>query len=978
MHPTKPSLSLRTSGIIPCRRGRTLRALLKSRWPVPILAVFVTLLCLVPSPSRASSPNQSINVVMDDNYPPFIMRSEDGTLKGILVDQWQLWEKKTGIHPELSAMDWAEAQRRMLAGEFDVIDTIFKTPSRTALYDFSKPYATIDVPLYFHTDISGIKGGEDARGFVVGVKAGDAVIERLQAQGATNLLEFNSYEAIVDAARDGKIKVFSVDRPPALYFLNRMGISDRFRETAAPLYSGEFHRAVRKGNTQLLSQIERGFAKITAAEYQAIDRRWLGTAVATSAWHHYALTCLAIIAGLVFLLLIWIGLLRHGIEKRTADLQHTSEYLKAVLDSVNDAIFVHDSETGAIIDANQAMLDMYCLSREEALAASVDDLSLGAPPYSQSDAMAWLAKARAEGPQTFEWMARRYQGEVFPVEVSLRFCRIGANPRYLVTVRDITARKKSEESLAASEKKYRELYESMADAFVRVDMNGRILESNTVYQDLVGYSAEELAALTYIDLTPAQWHPIEADIVRDQILPLGYSKVYEKEYRRSNGTTIPVELRTFLIRNRDGEPEGMWAIVRDISERRRIEEDRREMERKLLHTQKLESLGVMAGGIAHDFNNLLMAIQGNLELAMMDIPSASPAQESLANCMQAIRRATDLTRQMLAYSGKGHFVIEPIDLNALVLENFHLFKASIAKTVKLTLHLGQGLPAINADAGQIQQVIMNLITNAAEALDQQAGVVTIRTGVDFCDENYLQGGRQHCLPPPGNFAWVEVTDTGCGMDEETLERLFDPFFTTKFTGRGLGTSAILGIIHGHNGAIIVDSTPNHGTSFKILLPAAAMAPSYLEVTPPSASPGEDRPAIEPAGPILLVDDEDFVRQVCSAMLERLGWHHIFEAKDGMEAVEIFSQHSTTIRCAIIDLSMPRMDGMATFRAIQAISPNTPVIIASGFSEEELTQNFTDQGVAGFIAKPFTLDKLRDEINRVLTPQTGQGGANYSI
>ncbi|MDP2104990.1 MAG: PAS domain S-box protein, partial [Desulfobulbaceae bacterium] len=459
------------------------------------------------------------------------------------------------------------------------------------------------------------------------------------------------------AARDNKVKVFSVDRPPALYFLNQMAIADRFHETA-PLYSGKFHRAVKKGNTQLLAQIEQGFSKISETEYQHIERQWLGTPIIPHSWIRPALSFIAIATGLVLILMTWIWFLRRGIEKRTADLQRTSEYLQAVLDSVNDAIFVHDGATGAIIDVNQAMLDMYRITREQALLADANDLSLGSHPYSQAEAVTWMTKARMGKPQTFEWMAKRYQGEVFPVEVSIRFCHIGAATRFLVTVREITERKKTEESLITSEAKYRQLYESMADAFACIDMNGHIFESNKTFQAMVGYTVEELSTMTYANLTPKKWHALESSILKDQVVPLGYSEVYEKEYQHKDGTIIPVELRTFLIRDNLGTPKSMWAIVRDLSERKQAEQQRLETERKMLHTQKLETLGVMAGGIAHDFNNLLMAIQGNLDLAKMDIPLDSPSLAFLDNCMKAIRRAADLTRQMLAYSGKGHFLIQ--------------------------------------------------------------------------------------------------------------------------------------------------------------------------------------------------------------------------------------------------------------------------------------------------------------------------------
>ncbi len=282
------------------------------------LFVFSQAAAGITAPKTAA--RESIRVVMDDNYPPYTFRDFRGTLQGILVDQWALWEKKTGIPVQLDAMDWAKAQQRMEAGEYDVIDTIFTNEHRKTLYEFSAPYANIDVPLFFSRELSGIRGPKDLKGFVVGAKSGDNSIEILKASGVSNFLFFDNYEAIVAAARDGKIKVFTIDKPPALYFLIKMGIQDQFRESE-PLYSGEFHRAVRKGNTALLKDVQQGFNAISKGEYEDIDRHWYGAPILSKA----RLTLVAFIAGgaivIVCLLMLWVWLLRRSVRRRTAELQ---------------------------------------------------------------------------------------------------------------------------------------------------------------------------------------------------------------------------------------------------------------------------------------------------------------------------------------------------------------------------------------------------------------------------------------------------------------------------------------------------------------------------------------------------------------------------------------------------------------------------------------------------------------------------------
>ncbi len=269
---------------------------------------------------------KSIRVVMDDNYPPYVFKDEQGGLQGVIVDQWRLWQEKTGIRVELSGMDWADAQRLMQAGEFEVIDTIFRNEQREKFYEFTAPYAEISVPLFFHEDISGIRKAKDARGFVVAVKAGEAAIEILHKNGVSNLIEYPSYEKLIAAARDGQVKVFTVDRPPALYFLNKMGIQDQFRETA-PMYSGEFHRAVAKGRKDLLATIEVGFARITADEYQTLDQRWMGRSLdhMLPSWVWPAVIAAGSIFGLtlfaVSLLILFNRKLHEKVTQATQDLQ---------------------------------------------------------------------------------------------------------------------------------------------------------------------------------------------------------------------------------------------------------------------------------------------------------------------------------------------------------------------------------------------------------------------------------------------------------------------------------------------------------------------------------------------------------------------------------------------------------------------------------------------------------------------------------
>jgi signal transduction histidine kinase/DNA-binding response OmpR family regulator len=397
------------------------------------------------------------------------------------------------------------------------------------------------------------------------------------------------------------------------------------------------------------------------------------------------------------------------------------------------------------------------------------------------------------------------------------------------------------------------------------------------------------------------------------------------------------------------------------------EEESRDLERQVRHAQKLESLGVLAGGIAHDFNNILMTILLNAELALTSMSPDAPASENLKAIDLAARRAAALAKQMLAYSGKGSFAAEPIRLNEFVEELVHMFEVSIAKKATLKFDLANDLPVIEADPTQIRQILMNLITNASEAIDGRSGIIAFSTGAMHCDRTYLDSanaafrlGLDEPLPEHV-YVYFEVADTGCGMDEETLDKLFDPFFTTKFTGRGLGMAAALGIVRGHRGAIKIYSEPGKGTTIRVLFPASESDGSS-EGRQTRERIGEEEWRGE--GTILVADDEEDVRTVIRGMLEKLGFH-VLLAADGRSALEIFRDHGDGIVCVLLDLTMPHLDGEQAFREMRRIRPDVKVILSSGYNEQEATQPFAGKGLTGFIQKPYQLAAFRAELRNLL-------------
>jgi len=344
------------------------------------------------------------------------------------------------------------------------------------------------------------------------------------------------------------------------------------------------------------------------------------------------------------------------------------------------------------------------------------------------------------------------------------------------------------------------------------------------------------------------------------------------------------------------------------------------------------------------------------ELALKRLPPESPAINHLQQIQLASNKAADLAGQMLAYSGKGKFVVETLDLNRVIEEMMHLLQVSISKNASLQFNLGQQLPAVEVDATQLRQVLMNLVINASEALSDVNGMITISTGTLNCDRDFFSESWLDADLSAGLYVYCEIKDTGCGMDKETLRRIYEPFFSTKFTGRGLGMAAVQGIVRGHKGAINVHSEVGKGSTFKVLLPAIS-GPSFQTVAADSVKDWQG------SGQVLLVDDEQTVRDVCKTLLEELGYD-VLTASNGLEALTLFMEHRETIDLVLMDLTMPIMSGEEAFLEMRKLDPKVKVIMTSGYAEQEISHLIDSKSLSGFIQKPFRLATLRDTLHTV--------------
>jgi two-component system cell cycle sensor histidine kinase/response regulator CckA len=534
-----------------------------------------------------------------------------------------------------------------------------------------------------------------------------------------------------------------------------------------------------------------------------------------------------------------------------------------------------------------------------------------------------------------------------------------AKGQVAVQLYDVTEQKRAEQQMLERDARLDGLVSSAMDAIVSLDEEQRIVLFNPAAEKMFQIAAAQALGSDFTELIAPQHRGQH----KEQVIEFTQSGLSSRRIgmlgdlsgRRSTGEEFPLEAS--ISQSHAQKKRLITLILRDASERRRAEDERLKFLSQIQQTQKLESLGVLAGGIAHDFNNLLMAVLGHADLALDALPASSEARDDLAEIRRAAQRATELCKQMLAYSGKGRFVIQPVEMQKVVEEMLHMLRVSISKNAILKLNFAPNLPSVDADASQLRQVVMNLVVNASEAIGERSGVITLSTGAMDCDRQYLSESWLDEQLPEGMYVFIEVADTGAGMDPETRSRIFDPFFTTKFTGRGLGLAAVLGIVRGHRGAIKVYSELGKGTTFKVLLPVSQRA----EVREQTSAV---RGIYEGKGTVLLVDDDESVRAVGRKMLERIGFS-VVTAADGSEAIARFRERADDIICAIVDLTMPHVDGAETFRELRRMRPGVRVILSSGYNEQDVTQRFVGKGLAGFIQKPYQLNTLVAVLKEVL-------------
>ncbi|MBI2423502.1 MAG: response regulator [Candidatus Hydrogenedentes bacterium] len=523
---------------------------------------------------------------------------------------------------------------------------------------------------------------------------------------------------------------------------------------------------------------------------------------------------------------------------------------------------------------------------------------------------------------------------------------------------EVRERKAAQTILAQRESQLFTIFNQASMAILITNIRGAVLQCNKAACTLLQYDEAELTRESIQSIT----HPenVARSLEHFRLLHEHGNNVADSEerYIRKDGSEVSMRVRMGLAKPPGESDPLVIVMMEDLTDEKREEEARRNMEAQMLRAQKLESLGNLAGGFAHDFNNLLVGVMGNADLLLHETPESSDRRRILESIVSSSRRAADLCQNLLAYAGKRFVSMERVDLTSLTRQAVEFTHGTLPEGVTCHLMLEEPLPASHGDPSQIQQVILNLLSNSIDAMQDRTGCIRVATGTRDCDAAFLEGMFFENELEAGRYVYVEVTDSGWGMDAETLSRVFDPFFTTKQFGSGLGLAAVLGIVKSHRSAISMESVPGQGTAIRVYFPAMAASLGLMAPDPREA------PVIDARGTVLVVDDESQVRDLAQHILKREGYS-VVGAEDGLRGLEYFRAQREAIVAVVLDLSMPGLNGIALAQQIRALDPGVPIILSSGYAEHELRERHATDCVSGLLKKPYRRGQLLAVLDSVL-------------
>jgi PAS domain S-box-containing protein len=887
-----------------------------------------------------------------------------GAPAGYDVDLIRAVAKEAHLPIVFQAGPWSVIRGGLDQGRIDVSPGMLYSEERARTLDFSAGHLVLHYAIFVRKGFPLVGSLEALRGRKLVVERNSWIQGELVAMGLGGGLTLaESHADALTQVANGSQDATVMPRLLGLEMIRDRALAN-IQPVGPSLFARDLCFAVPKGHGDVLAILESGLAQLNrSGGYYPIYDKWFERTdpEAGAALRNLRRAGVIALGALLLaaLMIGWSWSLKRQVRQRTRALRKATEsisdkeqFLARILEAMPLALFGKDpNDQFRYVLFNPKAEQVFDLRREQVLYKNDYEI------YSEQRADAYWEedlRAMAEGGVVAvpEQVASGIQGTAHLHTLKAPILDAEGRPRLVLGItEDITGRKRMETELKKSR-------ESLAKAQALAGIGnweweiatGEVQWSDQMFRILgceaaVSPSLKLIMQRTHRDDRPAFGRALRRLLAGREVPPMEFRAVLADGSPRFFHSLLEVE------RGADGQALRLRGTIQDVTERRNTEEAFRQ-------AQKLESLGVLAGGIAHDFNNLLSAIGGNLELAQMNMRPEPDAAPFLVKIEKILKRASELTHQMLAYSGKGRLVVKKLNLNQVAEEMPHLLDVSISKRVALTYRFAPDLPLIEADGAQIQQVIMNLVTNASESIGDRDGTITLTTGTEYLAAPQEQVESHGWSLVAGLYVTLEVADTGCGMSPETRRRLFDPFFTTKFSGRGLGLSAMLGILKGHNAGIRIRSREGEGSSFKLFFPASATAGAAQAPAQP-----ERRRAMA-SGNILLVDDEPDILEATAELLSAMDFK-VVSARDGLEAVELFQAHPADFSLVLMDLTMPRMDGREAFQKLRAQDPGLKIVLCSGFNEMDVAKDFPYPSLSGFLQKPYTFQMLKDVMQQAL-------------
>ena len=955
--------------------------------------------------------NQSqITRAVETGYAPFVFIDSKDRPVGLANDYMLLLESKLGVHfKEKRFSKLNEIFDKLKSGEVHIVNAVTNSPARSKFITFTAPFISVPNVIIVQNKRAGSFKEETLNGLKVSLVKEYAVTEHFTNKGLsfTPYLVPDDITALYNVS-SGHTDAAIIDLATASYLISTKGITN-LRIAGETTFAIQLAMGTPVAEPMLNSIIQKGLAQITEAERKEIKNRWINVSKENffADWRFWAVVIGALFAlcAAIFGNFLWNRTLRHQVALRTEELSRETkalQELKEELQAQNEELAATEEE---LRSQNDELLEAQEALRESefrwkfALEGAGDgvwdwNIQTGEAFYSQrykemlgfaeneiaNTSDEWLKLIHPEdAPGVITALQPYLDGKAGSARVEYRMlCKDGSwkwivgrgmvvsrdsdgKPlRMIGTNSDITERKQAETKLAESEGILRDILESTLSGFWDWNLLDNTEYLSPTFKQMFGYEDHEM------ENSPEAWQKIifpddlpgVLEVFDRHVKSLGREPFFnEIRYRHKDGSTVWVICAGRVIKwAGDGTPIRMVGCHVDITDRKRLEEEKHFLEQQFQQTQKLESLGVLAGGIAHDFNNILAIIMGYCSLTKMDFEDA---EKHIPEIEKAAERAAALCRQMLAYAGKATLTQSQVNMRMLVDEMVSMLKTTTQQNVVIKPELGTDIPTITADASQLRQVVMNLIINAAEAIGDAEGEIDIKLAKAEIKADQQEKDHLNFIIPAGRYICFEVTDNGCGMDDESMRKIFEPFYTTKFTGRGLGMSAVLGIIKAHHGALQLESQLGHGTTFKVYLPVQLSKSETEEAHQKAVSA-----TWHGSGTILLAEDEVQVKSIAIALLQKLGFT-VIDAANGKEALELYQQNANDITMVVTDMGMPVMNGYELFYRLKQLDPLLPIIISSGFGEGDIASKIPHEEIAGLINKPYKFEQLRDVLRGVV-------------